>query len=44
MVESPPRGEVTARAVAFVAARRDRAEALGAALAEETADPDAFPA
>ena len=42
MVESPPRSEVTARAVAFVAARRDRAEALGAALAEETADPDAF--
>jgi len=42
MVETAPRSEVTARAVAFVAARRDRAEALGAALAEQTADPDAF--
>lgn len=42
MVESRPGSEVTTRAVAFVAARRDRAEALGAALAEETADPDAF--
>ena len=34
--------EVTARAVAFVAERRDRAEALGVALADLTTDPDAF--
>jgi 3-methyladenine DNA glycosylase AlkD len=42
MVEERPRSEVTARAVAFVAARRERAEALGTALAELTAEPDAF--
>lgn len=34
--------EVTARAVAFVAAYRESAEALGAALAEFTNDPDGF--
>ena len=42
MAEAGPRSDVTARAVAFVAARRERAEALGAALAEQTAEPDAF--
>jgi 3-methyladenine DNA glycosylase AlkD len=42
MVDAGPRSEVTARAVEFVAARRDRAETLGAALAELTAEPDAF--
>lgn len=42
MAEAGPRSHVTARAVAFVAARRERAEALGAALAEQTAEPDAF--
>ena len=36
--------EATARAVAFVAAHRDAAEAIGAALAEFTNDPDAFAA
>jgi 3-methyladenine DNA glycosylase AlkD len=39
-----PRSEVTARAVAFVAARRDRAEALGRALADDISDPEAFAA
>ena len=34
--------DVTARAVAFVAAHRDPAEALGASLAEDTNDPDVF--
>src|SRR5712691_8635790 len=34
--------EVTARAVALVAARRESAEALGASLAEFTNDPDGF--
>ena len=42
MAASPSAIEVTARAVAFVAARRDPAEALGAALAEFTNDPDGF--
>jgi 3-methyladenine DNA glycosylase AlkD len=37
-----PQSEVTARAVAFVAARRDRAEQLGRALAENISDPEAF--
>ena len=36
------RSEVTARAVAFVAAHRDAAEALGASLADLTNDPDGF--
>ena len=36
--------EATAHAVAFVAAHRDAAEALGAALAEFTNDPDGFAA
>jgi 3-methyladenine DNA glycosylase AlkD len=34
--------EVTARAVAFVAARRERAEELGRALAEDISDPETF--
>ena len=34
--------EATAHAVAFVAAHRDAAEAIGAALAEFTNDPDGF--
>ena len=37
-----PASETTARSVAFVAARRDTAEALGASLADLTNDPDAF--
>ena len=36
------RSEVTARAVAFVAARRERAEELGRALGEDISDPEAF--
>ena len=42
MIEAPARSEVTERAVAFVAAHRERAEALGTALAEFTNDPDGF--
>jgi 3-methyladenine DNA glycosylase AlkD len=38
----PPANDVTARAVAFVAAHRAPAEALGAALADHTNDPDGF--
>jgi 3-methyladenine DNA glycosylase AlkD len=34
--------EITARAVAFVAAKKPEAEQLGGGLAELTADPDAF--
>ena len=41
---APTQSEVTARAVAFVAERRDPAEALGTSLAELTNDPDAFAA
>lgn len=37
-----PSSPVTARAVAFVAERREPAEALGASLADSTNDPDAF--
>jgi 3-methyladenine DNA glycosylase AlkD len=37
-----PRSEVTARAVAFVAAHRDEAEALGSSLADNVHDPEAF--
>jgi 3-methyladenine DNA glycosylase AlkD len=40
----PSPSPTTQRAVAFVAARRDDAERLGAALAEETNDPEAFAA
>ncbi len=39
---APAPGTTTARAVAFVAERKDRAEALGRALAELTNDSDAF--
>lgn len=39
---TPIRSETTARAVAFVAARREPAEALGVSLAELCNDPDAF--
>ena len=38
------RSEVTARAVAFVAARRERAEELGRTIANEISDPEAFAA
>ncbi len=42
-VAAPPdRSEVTARAVAFVAAHRDEAELLGATLADLSNQPDAF--
>ena len=41
---APTQSEVTARAVAFVAERRDPAEALGTSLAELSNDPDAFAA
>ncbi len=44
MMAAPATSEVTARAVAFVAAHRDPAEALGASLADLTNDPDAFAA
>jgi 3-methyladenine DNA glycosylase AlkD len=37
-----PASDVTARAVAFVAAHRDRAEALGGALADVTNDTEGF--
>ena len=37
-----PTSATTARSVAFVAARRERAEAIGAALAEHIDDPEAF--
>src|SRR5262245_42707894 len=43
-MSAPSRSETTERAVAFVAARRDAAEALGASLADLTNDPDAFAA
>jgi len=41
---APTQSAVTARAVAFVAERRDPAEALGTSLADLTNDPDAFAA
>jgi 3-methyladenine DNA glycosylase AlkD len=44
MIDAAPRSDVTARAVAFVAAHRDTAEELGTALAEFTNDPDGFAA
>jgi 3-methyladenine DNA glycosylase AlkD len=44
MVDTEPRSEVTARAVEFVAARRERAEFLGASLAERIAEPEDFAA
>ncbi len=39
---APTQSEVTARAVAFVAERRDPAEALGTSLADLSNDPDGF--
>ncbi len=42
VMTAPTQSEVTARAVVFVAARRDGAEALGASLADLSNDPDAF--
>jgi len=39
-----PRSNVTARAVAFVAAHRDEAELLGTSLADLSNEPDAFAA
>jgi 3-methyladenine DNA glycosylase AlkD len=41
---SPARSATTERAVAFVASHRDEAERLGAALAEDSNDPEAFAA
>jgi 3-methyladenine DNA glycosylase AlkD len=41
---TPATSEVTARAVAFVAEHKPAAEALGARLADEVNDPDAFAA
>ena len=41
-VDDAPPSEVTARAVEFVAAHRDRAETLGSSLAERIGEPDAF--
>ncbi len=40
----PTTSEVTARAIAFVAAHRERAGAIGASLAELSNDPDGFAA
>ena len=42
VTDERPRSETTARAVAFVAAHRDEAEALGRSLADDVHDPDAF--
>jgi 3-methyladenine DNA glycosylase AlkD len=42
VIETPARSETTERAVAFVAAHRDRAEALGRSLAEHINDSAAF--
>ena len=42
MTADPPRSEVTARAVAFVAERRPQAEELGRALADLVHDPEGF--
>ena len=42
MTSNPPRSETTARAVAFVAERRGRAEQLGRSLADLVHDPDGF--
>ena len=44
MIDTPVRSEATTHAVAFVAAHRDAAEALGTDLAEFTNDPDGFAA
>jgi 3-methyladenine DNA glycosylase AlkD len=42
LADRPPTSEATSRAVAFVARRRDPAEALGRSLATHIGDPDAF--
>ena len=42
MTADPPRSETTARAVAFVAERREEAEQLGHALADLVHDPEGF--
>jgi 3-methyladenine DNA glycosylase AlkD len=42
MTAPPPRSEVTVRAMAFVADRREPAQGLGASLADLTNDPDGF--
>jgi len=42
VIEVPARSQITERAVAFVAAHRESAEALGATLSEFTNDPDGF--
>jgi len=42
MMSAPTQSVATAQAVAFVAAHRDPAEALGASLAELSNDPDSF--
>ena len=42
MISTAPESATTARAVAFVAERREPAEALGAALSEWLNDPDRF--
>jgi len=42
VIDTPARSEATERAVAFVAAHRADAEALGADLAEHLNDPDRF--
>ncbi len=44
MTATPTGSDVTARAGAFVAARREPAEALGVSLADFTNDPDGFAA
>jgi 3-methyladenine DNA glycosylase AlkD len=44
MISASPRSAITARAVAFVAERRQPAEALGASLAELVNDPDTLAA
>ncbi|MDQ6796073.1 MAG: DNA alkylation repair protein [Chloroflexota bacterium] len=42
MTHRRPPGEATTRAVAFVAARRERAAAIGRALADHVTDPETF--
>ena len=42
MTDRRPSSDATTRAVAFVAAHRERAEAIGRALADRITDPEAF--
>jgi 3-methyladenine DNA glycosylase AlkD len=44
MTDRRPPSDTTSRAVAFVAARRERAEAIGRGLADYVTDPEAFAA